>query len=84
MNNWHIGSLTVGSSILIGLAAVWSLLGLAAFIYSLVCVGKTPSLVRGIAGIVISAIFGPFYWLYWAFDKNYCRNVFGSLPTQVL
>jgi hypothetical protein len=36
--------------------------------------GKTPSLARSIIGIVMAVLFGPLYWVYWFFDKDYCRG----------
>lgn len=60
------------------LAAAWVLLGLAGFVYSLVCAGKTPSMARAIMGIVIAVLFGPLYWVYWYADKQYCRGPVGT------
>jgi hypothetical protein len=62
-----------GSSLLIGMSILWAVAGIAAFIYSLVCVGKTQSLMRAILGIVLAAFLGPLYWIYWFYDKEYCR-----------
>lgn len=59
---------------MIGLSVLWALMGLAAFIYSLICMGKTPSMGKSIIGVVMSVLFGPLYWIYWYFDKDYCRG----------
>lgn len=55
-------------------AIAWSLIGLAGFVYSLICTGKTPSVTRAILGVVIAIFFGPLYWVYWYADKTYCRG----------
>jgi len=53
---------------------VWVLLGLSAFITSLVCIGKSGSGTSKALGVIISWIFGPFYFIYLAFNKGYCRS----------
>jgi hypothetical protein len=79
MVDWTLTSLFAGSSVMIGLSIVWALMGLAGFIYSLVCMGKTPSVARAVIGIVMAVLFGPLYWVYWFFDKDYCRGAHKTL-----
>lgn len=55
------------------LAIVWSIAGIVALIHSIVCIGKTRSIPRIIFGVAIAALFGPFFWFYLFFDKDYCR-----------
>ncbi len=77
MFDWNTASITAlfaGSSVVIGLSVLWALMGLAAFIYSLVCMGKTPSLPRAILGVLMAVLFGPLYFIYWYFDPEYCRG----------
>jgi len=50
----------------------WSVVGLIAFIYSLVCFGKSGSLGQNILGVVLAVLFGPFYFIYYASSKTYC------------
>ena len=61
-------------SIIIGLF-MWFSLGLIAFIYSLVCFGKNDKLDLNIVGLLLAVLFGPFYWFYYAFNKQYCRKL---------
>lgn len=56
------------------LAIAWAVLGIAAFIYSLMCIPKTPTLLKGIFGVLLSVLLGPLYWVYWYVDKGYCRG----------
>ena len=56
------------------LAVAWALLGLAGFIYSLVCATKTPSVGKILFGILLAIVTGPLYWIYWYVDKDYCRG----------
>jgi hypothetical protein len=65
---------TISGAAITLLAAAWALLGLAGFVYSLICAGKTPSPVKAVLGIVIAILFGPLYWVYWYADKEYCRG----------
>jgi hypothetical protein len=52
---------------------LWFILGLIAFVYSLVCFGKSGSLLEKIIGFLLALFFGPFYWVYYAANSNYCR-----------
>ena len=52
---------------------VWMLLGLIAFIMSLVCFGRTGSLAEKIIGLLLAIFFGPLYFIFYIFNKNYCR-----------
>jgi hypothetical protein len=65
-----------GAGIITVLGIAWVLLGIAGFIYSLICTpsNKTPSAMRAILGVLIAFVFGPFYWVYWYLDKDYCRG----------
>ena len=69
---------TIGfSPIAVFLAAVagiiWSLLGFAAFVMSLVCVGRSGTVLDKALGIVVAMLAGPFYWLYFLLLKGYCN-----------
>lgn len=55
------------------LAVGWVLLGVAGFIYSIICVGKTKSIWKGIWGIAVAVMMGPLFWVYHYVDKDYCR-----------
>ena len=55
-------------------AVAWALLGLAAFIYSFMCVYKTASPGKIVIGLLMAIFLGPFYWIYWFADKQYCRT----------
>lgn len=65
-------AITAGVVIYVILLILWVLLGLAAFIASLVCFGYSGSLTEKILGLVIAFMIGPFYWFYFYFNKNYC------------
>lgn len=62
----------------VGIAAaifgiIWGLVGIAAFITSLVCFGKSGSTTEKIIGFVLAIFFGPFYFIYLGVNKEYCR-----------
>lgn len=52
---------------------IWALLGIVAFIYSLVCFGKSGETSEKIVGLLLAIFFGPLYFIYLLFNKNYCR-----------
>ena len=69
---------TIGfSPVVVFLAAVagilWALLGFAAFVMSLVCVGRSGTVLDKALGIVVAMLAGPFYWLYFLLLKGYCN-----------
>jgi hypothetical protein len=55
-------------------ASIWSLIGIIAFILSLVCFGYSGTFGQKILGLVISVVFGPFYFLYYYFSGSYCKS----------
>ena len=53
--------------------SLWALAGLAAFIYSLYCFTKSGTTAEKILGLILALIAGPFYFIYVAVYKAYCR-----------
>ena len=58
---------------LIVFICVWILIGLVAFILSLVCFARSGSPFDKIIGLLLAIFFGPFYFLFYVFNKGYCR-----------
>jgi len=54
-------------------AIIWFLIGFIAFIYSLICFGKSGSILDKLVGLFLAVSFGPFYFIYLFFYKSYCR-----------
>jgi len=52
---------------------VWGLIGLIAFIMSLICFGRSGTLIEKIIGLLLAIFFGPLYFIFYIFNKNYCR-----------
>lgn len=52
---------------------LWIIIGFIAFITSIVCFGKSGSTLEKIMGLLLAIFFGPFYFLFYAFNGNYCR-----------
>lgn len=69
-------SLSVGaiiSSVLFFIIlAVWMIAGFSAFIMSLVCFGYNSNPGYAFTGFLLSLFAGPFYWIYYGYNKNYC------------
>ena len=56
-------------------AIVWMLIGVAAFIMSLVCLSKKGSKSgQNVIGLLLAIFLGPFYWLYYIWGDSYCTN----------
>jgi len=51
---------------------LWFIAGALAFLASLVCFGFNGSIGDKFLGLVIVLLLGPFYWLYFIYNSNYC------------
>ena len=51
---------------------IWAISGLVGFIMSLVCLGYKGSSWHKFIGFILAFLFGPFYWLYYIYNSNYC------------
>ncbi len=51
---------------------IWAILGIIAFITSIVCFGYSGSMTEKVIGLLLALLFGPFYFLYFYFNKGYC------------
>lgn len=51
----------------------WFLAGFIGFIFSLVCFGHSGSTFDKLLGLFLSSMFGPFYWIYYAYNSKYCK-----------
>lgn len=69
-----IGKVGVAASLIVIGALIWFILGLMAFIMSIVCVGQTKDKMLNVIGILLAVFFGPFYWFYYFFVRSYCRQ----------
>lgn len=54
---------------------IWVILGICAFIYSLVCFNKSGTNIDKVVGLLISIFFGPFYFIYLLLNTAYCSKV---------
>lgn len=68
------GNLFAGFSLITFLMFLWILSGFVAFVMSLICFTKSGTTTEHFLGLIIAFLFGPFYFLFFIFNKNYCRN----------
>lgn len=64
-----ISSAGVGIIILL---VVWVLAGIAAFVMSIICFGRSGSTSEKVVGVLLALLFGPFYFIYYGFNNTYC------------
>lgn len=59
---------------MIYLILIWAFIGIAGFIMSIVCFGRSGDVVYDIIGLLLSMFFGPLYWLYYFImpKSKYC------------
>ncbi len=65
-----------GKIIIMILVAVWVILGIAGFIMSIVCFGRSGATSQHIIGLLIAIFFGPFFWIFYFFVPGYCKRLF--------
>lgn len=51
----------------------WAALGLAAFIWSLVCFRKTGTIEQKVLGLLLAVFIGPLYFIYYKYSPTYCK-----------
>jgi hypothetical protein len=56
------------------LILIWIISGFAAFIAAFVCIFYNSSIGDKIAGLVMALFAGPFYWLFYIYNMNYCNR----------
>lgn len=73
-----LSTFTVSFAIIYILFAIFSLIwfvgGLLGFIASLVCLFYQGSTSDKAIGILLALILGPFYWLFYIYNLNYCTR----------
>ena len=56
------------------LALMWFISGIAAFVAGIVCLFYNSSVQDKIIGLIFGIIAGPFYWIYYIYNLNYCNR----------
>ena len=65
-----------GKIVIMILAIIWIILGIAGFIMSIICFGRTGSITQHIVGLLLAIFFGPFFWIFYFFVPDYCKRIF--------
>ena len=52
---------------------LWLVIGFIAFITSCVCFFRQGSTIDKIIGLILALFFGPFYFLFYGLNKDYCK-----------
>jgi len=66
-------SFTGLSLFLVIILLMWILFGVIAFLMSLVCFGRSGTLLEKIIGLLLAIFFGPLYFIFYIFNTSYCR-----------
>ena len=54
--------------------SIWFIIGIIGFVMSLICIFYKSSTSDKFLGVIIALIFGPFFWLYYIYNNNYCNR----------
>ncbi len=53
---------------------IWAIAGIIAFFISIFCMFKSGTITDKAVGFLLAVVLGPLYFIYFAFNKNYCGN----------
>lgn len=67
-----VASFSVLGFLIITFIWVWIIAGLLGFLASIICFGYNGSISDKFLGVLIVLVIGPFYWLYFIYNSNYC------------
>lgn len=67
-------SSSFGTALISLFTIAWIVLGISAFIMSLVCFGRSGSLPHQVIGFILAVLVGPFYWIYFMVVQSYCKK----------
>jgi hypothetical protein len=56
------------------LVLIWVISGFLAFLASFVCLFYNSSIGDKMAGLILALFAGPFYWLFYIYNSNYCKS----------
>lgn len=56
------------------LVLIWIISGFLAFLASFVCLFYNSSIGDKMAGLILALFAGPFYWLFYIYNSNYCKS----------
>jgi hypothetical protein len=62
------------SKVAIVIVFIWMLLGILAFIFSLVCFAYNGTFMQNWVGFITAIVMGPFYWIYYFNAGDYCSS----------
>ena len=51
---------------------IWIVAGLVGNVMSIICFGFNRTITDKFIGLLISFMFGPIYWFFYVYNKNYC------------
>lgn len=63
-----------GGLVIMGLSGLWVLLGIIAFVKSILCFSSSSTLTENLIGLILAVLFGPFYFLYLYLSPTYCKS----------
>jgi len=66
---------TILAFIILIFLIIWITGGIVSFIGSMICLNYDAPTKDKILGVVFSIIAGPFYWIYYVYNVNYCNNL---------
>ncbi len=73
----------LGGSVMLLFVVAWVVGGIEALVMSLVCFGFSGTTTEKILGLALAFFLGPLYFIFYAVNKNYCRNLGANVTETV-
>jgi hypothetical protein len=73
----------LGGSVMLLVVIAWVVGGIAALVMSLVCFGFSGTMTEKVLGLALAFFLGPLYFIFYAVNKNYCRNLGANVTETV-
>jgi hypothetical protein len=65
---------TILSVFILIILLIWIIGIIISFISSLICMFYESTMQDKVIGLIFALIAGPFYWIYYVYNMNYCNN----------
>ena len=60
--------------LLVLIMLLWVMAGISAFIASIICLFYNSSTSSKFIGFILAFFFGPFFWIYYIYNVDYCTK----------
>lgn len=75
VGDFSLKGLTTSGLVVLGFVTLWLASAFLGFVMSLFCFGFSGSFAEKVLGLLLALLLGPFYFIYYFSDGEYCRRM---------